>query len=90
MEQIEDYKYLSQRMIEILDLSSSPIGIKLLKAGQKIPNEVKILEKHRYCQAIMEARKGEDLILNSEGLSCPAAAAFGFRPLPEALSLTRD
>ena len=86
MEQIENYKYLSQRMIEILDLSSSPVGIKLLKPGQKIPNEAKILEKHRYCQAIMEARKGEDLILNSEGISCPAAAAaFGFRPLPKAL-----
>jgi uncharacterized protein (DUF169 family) len=49
MEQIEDYKYLSQRMIEILDLSSSPIGIKFLKARQKIPIGARILEKHRYC-----------------------------------------
>jgi uncharacterized protein (DUF169 family) len=34
----------------------------------------------------MKARHGESVILDSEGIACPAAAAaFGFRPLPEGL-----
>jgi uncharacterized protein (DUF169 family) len=85
MKQIEDFKYITERMLEILDLSGSPVGIKFLKEGQKAPIGALILEKHRYCQAIMKARDGENVILNKEGISCPAAAAFGFRPLPEAL-----
>ena len=36
MEQIEDFKYISQRMIEILDLSGSPVGVKLLSESQKL------------------------------------------------------
>jgi len=30
MEQIEDFKYISQRMEEILNLSGSPVGINLV------------------------------------------------------------
>jgi len=90
MEQIEEFKNISQRMVKILDLSRSPVGVKLLSEGQKLPNGATVLKKHRYCQAIMKARDGESVILNKEGISCPAAAvAFGFRPLPEALKSGR-
>jgi uncharacterized protein (DUF169 family) len=42
---------------------------------------------HRYCQALMRARHGESVMLEPDGLACPAAAAaFGFRPLPAQLS----
>lgn len=35
----------------------------------------------------MKARRGEKVLLTPENLSCPAAAAaFGFRPLPEKIS----
>jgi uncharacterized protein (DUF169 family) len=45
------------------------------------------LRGHRYCQALMKARHGESVLLEPEGLSCPAAAAaFGFRPLPTQLA----
>jgi uncharacterized protein (DUF169 family) len=40
----------------------------------------------------MKDREGEDVILNNEGMSCPAAAAaaaFGFRPLSKALKSGR-
>ena len=41
---------------------------------------------HRYCQALMRARRGEHVILDAAGISCPAAAAaFGFKSLPEGL-----
>ena len=34
----------------------------------------------------MKARRGGDVLLDGEGISCPAAAAaFGFRPLPQGL-----
>ena len=34
----------------------------------------------------MKARRGRDVLLDGEGISCPAAAAaFGFRPLPQGL-----
>ena len=37
-----------------------------------------------------ERSRGEDVILNNEGMSCPAAAAaFGFRPLSKALKSGR-
>ncbi len=42
---------------------------------------------HRYCQALMKARHGESVMLEPDGLACPAAAAaFGFRPLPAQLA----
>jgi uncharacterized protein (DUF169 family) len=44
------------------------------------------LQQHRYCQALMKARRGQSVLLDSAGMACPAAAAaFGFRPLPEGL-----
>lgn len=44
------------------------------------------LQQHRYCQALMKARHGEIVSLDASGIACPAAAAaFGFRPLPEGL-----
>jgi len=90
MDQIEEFKNLSLRMVEILDLSSSPVGVRLLSKGQKTPNEATVLKNHRYCQAIMKARNGKNVILDKKGISCPAAAAaFGFRTLPEALKSGR-
>ena len=44
------------------------------------------VQRHRYCQALMKARRGERVMLEADELACPAAArAFGFRPLPPAL-----
>jgi uncharacterized protein (DUF169 family) len=41
----------------------------------------------RYCQALMNARHGGSVLLEADGLSCPAAAAaFGFRSLPPQLA----
>jgi uncharacterized protein (DUF169 family) len=45
------------------------------------------VQGHRYCQALMEARHGGSVLLEPDGLTCPAAAAaFGFRPLPPQLA----
>ena len=42
---------------------------------------------HRYCQLLMRARHGEAVRIEPSELACPAAAAaFGFRPLPDGLA----
>jgi len=68
-----------------LNLNSYPVGVKfLLQDAAKLKS--KKLSGHRYCQAFMKARSGEHVFLDASGITCPAAAAaFGFKPLPEPL-----
>ncbi len=73
-------------MASILGLSGSAVGVRLLSFGADYPPDAELLNQHRYCQALMKARGGEHVILDGDGISCPAAAAaFGFRPLPQGL-----
>jgi uncharacterized protein (DUF169 family) len=82
----EQIRLMGERMKEILGLSSYPVGVRLLLDNEECPGEAKTLDQHRYCQALMKARRGEHVFLDGEGIPCPAtAAAFGFRPLPEGL-----
>ena len=76
----------ARRMKDILGLAAQTVGVKFIAAGAGAPENAEILERHRYCQALMLARRGHKVFLNAEGLACPAAAAaFGFRELPEPL-----
>jgi len=75
------YDMKSNFLIESVGLNSEPVGVKffdtILDSNQRITKD------HRFCQLIMRARKGEELILTSENITCPAAAAaLGFKPLP--------
>jgi uncharacterized protein (DUF169 family) len=73
-------------MIALLGLDSAPVGVRFLREGGEIPDAALRLNQHRYCQALMRARRGEHVVLDGGGINCPAAAAaFGFRPLPENL-----
>lgn len=75
-----------KEMIRVLGLETSPAGVRFLKEGTGYPGDSRILKQHRYCQALMKARHGESVVLDAEGIACPAAAAaFGFRPLPDGL-----
>ena len=80
---------LREKAIEIksiLNLGSSLVGVKFILQTAPMPLGVKTLSGHRYCQALMKARHGEKVILDAEGIACPAAAAaFGFKLLPEGL-----
>lgn len=83
---VEDVRRMASRVIEILGLEADLVGVRLLDGNAEYPSDAKRLEQHRYCQAIMRARRGEHVTLDAEGIACPAAAAaFGFRPLPEGL-----
>ena len=79
---------ISTTLRELLSLEASPIAVKFI--GSDTPLEdipVGPAQRHRYCQGLMKAKKGEMLTLTKETLSCPAAAAaFGFSPLPFKIS----
>jgi uncharacterized protein (DUF169 family) len=82
----DKWRELGTKMVAVLGLASFPVGVRLLLDNEKYPEETQRLSQHRYCQALMKARRGEHVLLDGEGISCPAAAnAFGFRPLPEGL-----
>ncbi len=82
----ESIRSLGARMVSILGLDGSPVGVRLLTAGREDPTGATVLSQHRYCQALMRARRGQNVLLDAKGIACPAAAAaFGFHPLPEGL-----
>ena len=76
----------SLQVKQILGLSTSMVGVKFIFSENEIPSRVEKLNGHRYCQALMKARHGTHVLLDAEGIACPAAAAaFGFKPLPDGL-----
>jgi uncharacterized protein (DUF169 family) len=85
-QRLNKIKQSDKAMAKILDLSASPVGVRFLGEGTGYPEGAEVLKQHRYCQALMKARHGDVVILDAEGIACPAAsAAFGFKPLPEGL-----
>ncbi|MGC9150611.1 MAG: DUF169 domain-containing protein [Microbacter sp.] len=83
---METTQELAKKVIAILGLNSSPVGVKFIFDEADVPTMAERLSGHRYCQAVMKARHGAHVSLDAEGIACPAAAAaFGFKPLPEPL-----
>ena len=78
----------SSGLKERLHLDWEPVGVKFWPAPAPDPREgFERVSGIRYCQGVMLARRGKSIRLGSQDLSCPAAAAaFGFRPLPEGLA----
>lgn len=78
---------LGARMVELLALSAAPVAVRIVGPDEDVNGPpAERLSQHRYCQAVMKARHGQSVWLDGEGVACPAAAAaFGFKPLPDAL-----
>ena len=76
----------SEKVKKILGLTSSMVGMKFLFADDQLPLQIYELSGHRYCQALMKAHHGDHVLLDADGINCPAAAAaFGFEALPDGL-----
>jgi uncharacterized protein (DUF169 family) len=78
----------SSALKEMLSLRWSPVAVKLVKPDESI-NEVPPMspKRLRYCQLLMEAKRGKSATLTSENIACPAAAAaLGLMLLPEKIS----
>jgi len=83
---MENIQSNAEKVKQILGLTSSMVGVQFIFVEENIPVKVEKLSGHRYCQALMKARHGKHVILDAEGIACPAAAAaFGFKPLPDGL-----
>ena len=80
-----DNRDIASKLIKILKLKNQPVAVKLVKSEDlldDLPPEPET--KMRYCQLVMEAKKGRSVTLTRDSISCPAAAAaFGLLPLPE-------
>jgi len=73
-------------MTDILGLRWQPVAAKFVPTGRALP-ELEAPDRRRFCQVLMEARRGEKRLLTPENVSCPAvASALGFKPLPEKLA----
>lgn len=76
---------------DVLGLATEPVAVYLLRPGEEVPPfpgaPWEVVQGARYCQALMLARHGAFVLLDGQGLACPAAAAaFGFKTLPDALA----
>jgi len=70
----------------ILGLRWAPVAVNFVPAGAALP-AFEAPPRRRFCQILMETRRGEKRLLTADNVSCPAvAAAFGLKPLPEKLS----
>ncbi|HOS94056.1 MAG TPA: DUF169 domain-containing protein [Armatimonadota bacterium] len=82
-----DLREARDELVRILELTSEPVGVRFIPQGQALPEDCQTPASRRYCQALMEARRGARVLLTPDNVSCPAAAAaFGFRPLPPMLA----
>ena len=72
---------------EKIGLNTYPVGVKFnFSKCTNAFEKNRRLRRYRYCQAVMEARRGVHVLLDKENISCPAAAAaFGFKSLPDNL-----
>jgi len=80
-------KELSSELKQLLGLKWEPIAVKLVakEDHDTLPDESN--RRLRYCQLLMEAKKGKSLALTAKSISCPAAASsLGFLPIPEKIS----
>ena len=84
---ISQVKENSKKLKDVVELNTYPVGVKFIFTNKPVDGIQAVkLHAHRYCQALMKARYGEHVLLDKEGISCPAAAAsFGFKHLPEGL-----
>jgi len=68
---------------KVIKLNSKLVGVKFFKEDDNIPENLEIFPKKlRFCQLLMEARRGNYGLLTAENITCPAAA-LEFKPLPE-------
>ena len=80
---------LGAELQTLISLPTEPAAVYLVPRGADRPGKAGFtrLDSHRWCQALMRARHGESVRLEGGNCSCPAAAAaFGFKPLPEGLA----
>jgi uncharacterized protein (DUF169 family) len=78
---------LSEKMKLILNLKDSPVGVKLIKASEELPNIAEPEKPMPYCAAIAQARKGEIILLGKNKFGCMFGASnLGLIAVPQKIA----
>jgi uncharacterized protein (DUF169 family) len=73
-----NYKEISAKLKEVLNLKGSPVAVKLIRDCDQLPAGIPESDIHmRFCNSVFEARRGKSWILPAKKNSCaPGASAF--------------
>lgn len=63
---MDQVKAKARNVKQILGLQTFPVGIRFIFNEDRIPREAGKLKSHRYCQALMKARHGGNVLLKSK------------------------
>jgi uncharacterized protein (DUF169 family) len=81
------YSELSERLKTILKLENSPVGVKLIKVGEKLPDIAEPENPMSYCASVAQARRGVTILLGKDKHVCKLGAAnLGLISLPEMIA----
>ena len=81
------FEELSKKLKTTLELEDSPVGVKLIKVGEELPQIAERGEPIPYCASIARARKGESVLLGKDKHGCPLGAAnLGLINVPEKMA----
>jgi uncharacterized protein (DUF169 family)/NAD-dependent dihydropyrimidine dehydrogenase PreA subunit len=83
----EQYKEWAQVLKDVLGLRWHPVGVRLLKNGEPLPNVPVPRERLRYCQSLMAARRGKAFMMPANRHACPdGTSILGLTPVPKKLA----
>ncbi|MCR5846490.1 MAG: DUF169 domain-containing protein [bacterium] len=86
-EKVAEYAGWAKTMRDVLGLRWHPVGIKLLAAGEPVPDVPIPNERLRYCQSLMAARRGRKLMMPANRHACPdGTSILGLTPMPAKLA----
>jgi uncharacterized protein (DUF169 family) len=78
---------ISKKLKTTLELEDSPVGVKLFKVGEELPEIAGPAEPIPYCASIVRARKGESVLQGKDKHGCLLGAAnLGLINVPEKIS----
>jgi uncharacterized protein (DUF169 family) len=81
------FSELSERLKTVLELEGSPVGVKLIKVGEKLPSIAESEKPMPYCASIAQARKGKTILLGKDKFNCKLGAAnLGLIAVPEMIA----
>lgn len=78
---------LSERLKKTLEFEGFPVGVKLIKVGEKLPSISEPEKPMPYCASIAEARKGKIILLGKDKHECKLGATnLGLISVPEMIA----
>ncbi len=86
-ETYEKYASWAKTLTDVLGLRWHVVGIRLLKAGEDVPDVAIPKERYRYCQSLMAARRGRSIMMPANRHACPdGTSILGLTDIPAKLA----